>query len=569
MKLQTPLARGAAVGVLALLAACADRDGTPTLTGPDALLSVAADQDVPARASNPKATFVRMEADSLWTLIAAGDGRAVIGLKSPGKQRGVYRGKRLISQQEERSVTAALRGQPGVTVLDQSEHRPTLLVGIQDAATLRRIMQLPTVDYIEPARVRGDVSYNSEGSGCAYDIWGLATPVHPSGDMVASNQSLMGISSAWKRSNGYGLVIGLTDTGIYQSSTQMVTRFKFGQSANRAVLYDWTSNYTNGWTPESGGCSHGTRMAGVIAAPMDGVGPVGVAWGSSLISERHNADVEAVFDAWHAMEAIDRSVAHGAGIVVMAWGSRDFWFSHVADSIEGWYYYTGRMFVGAAGTSPCWGPAVVQGNVLFPAEMPEVIAVTAVGQDGRVTCDSHYGSEVDMAAYVKQPTTGRGSDVVSIQASSNAAAVIAGAAALVWSEYGNSTNNVGVRNRLQQWSSRRNFRSDSIGYGVPNVYGAVGGFVELLMLRPEPEVAPNTTVYLEARPTGDGPFTYLWNTGATTKGVSFNAGPYGTATYRSVTVTDQVDGTSRSWGGWFNSWSAVCPQPGPGGICPE
>jgi hypothetical protein len=34
-------------------------------------------------------------------------------------------------------------------------------------------------------------------------------------------------------------------------------------------------------------CGHGTRMAGVIAAPDDGRGVMGVAWGANLVNVRH------------------------------------------------------------------------------------------------------------------------------------------------------------------------------------------------------------------------------------------------------------------------------------------
>ncbi|MDQ3388079.1 MAG: hypothetical protein M3483_01115 [Gemmatimonadota bacterium] len=64
--------------------------------------------------------------------------------------------------------------------------------------------------------------------------------------------------------------------------------------------------------------------------------------------------------------------------------------------------YTDR---GAAGTSKC-NDILDDDNVVFPAEMDEVMAVTALEYPGGyVPCGAHHWPEVDLAAYHNQPTS--------------------------------------------------------------------------------------------------------------------------------------------------------------------
>jgi serine protease len=364
--------------------------------------------------------------------------------------------------------------------------------------------------------------------------------------MIPSTYNFMGIPEAWRIATGSGRTVGLTDTGIYYTGEQMTTNVRAGHSANRFVTYTNTTNYAEPYIADDA-CSHGPRMAGVIAAPRDNSGPVGVAWGANFVSVRHNDDVT-VFDAYYATQAINLAGSNGSDIIVMAWGAADVWFSSIEDAIKYWHYNFGRLFVGAAGSTGVCIDYLLRNNTFFPAEIPEVIAVTGVDDDGRLACNVMHGPGVDLAAHIDQVTTGRYSDVVTIMASSNAAGVVGGMAALVWNRYPTMSRDQ-VRQRLESMASYglSGNKDGDIGYGIVNAYRAVGGFYDLRIDGPTCLGAYEADeVTLTAMPYGDGPFTYKWHDGQTGKSATFLAPAPGETAEYLVYVTDGLEGKTRS-----------------------
>jgi serine protease len=115
--------------------------------------------------------------------------------------------------------------------------------------------------------------------------------------------------------------------------------------------------------------------------------------------------------------------------------------------------------------------------VVFPADMPEVVAVTGVTYPGGgVPCGIHYGAEVEVTAYLDIPSTGRyTADVVSMGGSSNATAVVGSIAALTWSRNPTLTRDQ-LRARLQQSGAYYPSRSSTQGFGLVNALKAVRGY---------------------------------------------------------------------------------------------
>jgi hypothetical protein len=103
--------------------------------------------------------------------------------------------------------------------------------------------------------------------------------------------------------------------------------------------------------------------------------------------------------------------------------------------------------------------------------------------------------------------------------------------------------NAQLREHLRRSASHYPDRNSQRGYGTLHAYKAVGGFVGLVLSGPT-SVYANTTHTFEAHPTGDGPFTYEWSNGATTRTTSYTIGEHGAGV--SVTVTDVVEGFSRT-----------------------
>lgn len=186
------------------------------------------------------------------------------------------------------------------------------------------------------------------------------------------------------------------------------------------------------------------------------------------------------------------------------------------------------------------------------------MAVTGVDYYGMIACEAHYGPKVEVAAHVYQPTTGavgKGSaQVVNISGSSNATAVIAGVAALIWSRFPSLSRDE-VRLRIHQGGLSYPTRGTSIGYGVINAHKSLGGLwyadvgcgnrgqCEFLYKLWN---CQTKTFYISHKG-GDGPFTYRWGTGDRGNQTSMTVCPTPGREERyslSVNVTDQSDGTT-------------------------
>lgn len=462
-----------AVLAMAVLAACSD--GAPTapgdLTQPDAAALARWEGPIPTRQQQHPGTFIEKSDAELWQFVQASDGVVVVGLKAPGGVRGTWRGKVLVSAGEKAQGRAAVTAQSGVQLLRADDLLPVLEVRLADQAALSAIRKLPFVDYVEPVTVHQDVPQFAGVGGCGWgSTWTGDRQYTSSGDVYSQKFTAMGIPSAWGYSTGAGIKIGLIDTGLSSGQGQFVSTFASGQSTGRTLSLLKISSQASVYDE----CGHGTRMAGIIAAPWDGQNVGGIAYRSSLVSVRHASGVATV-NSSDAAASVRLANQNGAQVIVMAWESLN-WLWQVSDEIEYWHYGRQVLFFGAAGTSGCWD-GILDSNVVFPADMPEVVAVTGVSYpNGGVPCGIHHGSDVELTSYLDVPSTGRyTADVVSMGGSSNATAVAGGIAALVWS-YNPWMTRDQLRARLQQTAQYYPSRSSEEGYGLMNALRAVRGY---------------------------------------------------------------------------------------------
>ncbi len=312
------------VGILCLafagLAACTDQNELPlTPNRPELVAADVGLQEVPPRTVDPRYNFVHMSDDSLWQRVVESGNVAVIGLKAPGANRGVYKGRVLIRHSEVVQAKETILALRGVEILNEHERLPVMRIKVPDIETFVRVRRLPFTDYIEPTTSK---TFAFADPGCSNDPFTGQTMYSASGDVTPLIYKRMYVDLAWNRSNGSGITIGLTDTGIYQSSDQMYLNFTGG--LNRTAEYYHTLA-TGGPLLDDSGCSHGTRMGGIMAAPRDGRGPVGVAWGANFVSARFNDDV-VTWDSFNAAAAIAKAASR-SHIITMAWGTATDWFN--------------------------------------------------------------------------------------------------------------------------------------------------------------------------------------------------------------------------------------------------
>src|SRR5437016_3488852 len=91
---------------------------------------------VPSRRSESDHSYSRLTDAGVWRAIAAKGGKALVGLKSPGRARGVYRGQVLVSDGERQSHRNSLLARHGIALQRESNTLPILQVQIADSGSL-------------------------------------------------------------------------------------------------------------------------------------------------------------------------------------------------------------------------------------------------------------------------------------------------------------------------------------------------------------------------------------------------------------------------------------------------
>lgn len=560
--------------------ACVDTV-SPVTDPPSATARDVAYATVPPRGSDLAHGWHHRPDSALWRGGGESGQRFAVGLKEPGSPRGVWRDRVLISERTWTSTLRMLSATPGLTLLSADTILPNVLVHLASPSVLSYVRGLPFVDYVEPSRPfapanRGGASGavqplfsggggSGSGSGCsdqaAYDhLYGTTTE----GDAISWSYASRwnDVVGAWRRSQGDGIRIALLDTGVDAYQPQLTSRFSIAPSGSRTIWHEYTSAGSGpAWRDD---CGHGTRMAGLIAAPLDGQSVVGIAYMADLISIRVGASVMPSQEALYAAIHMAMDPLRPAHIVVMGVATDDD-REQITDAIRYYWYRTdaagrrnGPIFIAAAGTNsamlyPNW-------NVVYPAELPEVTAVSAVDSTWTFDPDAHYGPEVDLSGFRPIATVGTpgihagSADVTRISGSSSATGSVAAIAALVWARYPWMTN-VQLRDHLYHNASRYPYRTDKDGYGTLHAYKAVGGFVGAGISGPNSTAAFSTETYT-AWTVGDGPFAYRWSNGATTQSTTYTVGEQGV--WITLEVTDLYENRVRearhrvdvSDGGW-------------------
>ncbi|WP_022823012.1 S8 family peptidase [Hymenobacter norwichensis] len=382
---------------------------------------------------------------------------------------------------------------------------PVLDVTVRELSTIKALRASKLVRYAEPMgyepnRPASTASKGTAGltsSGCDNNT---ATPnllagsdytVLPNGSKSSWNQDdqYHGMRTAWNQSTGQGVKILIIDTGCSSGQENLGTAFNQGLSSGRTIerLVTLPRNsifgipYGAAETPDDG-CGHGTSMAGAAVAPRgtDGAA-VGVAYNASLITVRAAEDV--FLDGSREVKGVsDAYVLAGnradVRIISMSMG-RLTSSSQMTDAIR-YAYNRGKLIFCAAGTSFDWSAGLV--SVIYPATLPEAVAVTGVKDNLTTRCDEcHVGADVEFSVVMQRSSNDlraltlamTGDAPSTVGGSSVATASMAGMAALVWARYPIETR-AQIMSRLVAASSNRNARSSSFGWGRVNVAAAVG-----------------------------------------------------------------------------------------------
>jgi hypothetical protein len=133
--------------------------------------------------------------------------------------------------------------------------------------------------------------------------------------------------------------------------------------------------------------SHGTATASVAAAPVNGRGIVGV-WPNARAL---NVPLPKEITCSRSADRIERAIANNAVVINMSYGSAGLCTPE----------YVALQFAVARGIVPvaAAGNEFAEGNPLeFPASLPHVLTVAAVGPDGSSSYFSNTSAAIDLSA---------------------------------------------------------------------------------------------------------------------------------------------------------------------------
>ena len=247
-----------------------------------------------------------------------------------------------------------------------------------------------------------------------------ANPTSAYADSIRDQQWHLGylhVAEAQKISQGEGVVVGLADSGVDPSATELGTAVLPGMEFGRAG---------DGRADTDG---HGTAMAGLIAGRGKGgnAGVLGIAPKSMILPLRVSPALDIGASNADLAAAVEWAVGHDAKVLCIALGGdSDARLQRALDKALA----ADIVIVAAAGNLP------KEKTVTFPASKPGVLAVGGVDRHGQHADVSTTGPEVALTApAVDIVSTNKGAKYGSSYGTSDATAIVAGAAALVRAKY--------------------------------------------------------------------------------------------------------------------------------------
>lgn len=270
-------------------------------------------------------------------------------------------------------------------------------VMLPSKAAERAVAKLEGVAHVEP-----DIVFSIDAKrGAAREVapWGV--------DRINAD-------AVWATTSADAVKVAVLDTGVDYLHPDLAANVVAGTS---------TVNYTPSFVDDNG---HGTHVSGIIAAPKNGSGIIGVApdadlYVAKVLDSQGNGYLSDI------IEGLQWAVARDVDVLNMSLGSP--YYSSAFDSAVQQAIASGVVVVAAAGNE---GSGI--DTVTYPAKFGGVVGVSSVDSVLRIAYYSSRGPAVDLAAPgTKINSTVPGGGYAIMSGTSMAAPHVAGAAALVLS----------------------------------------------------------------------------------------------------------------------------------------
>lgn len=237
-------------------------------------------------------------------------------------------------------------------------------------ANLRKNPNVAYVEFDQPRYVQGKMT-----------IQGKPGSVQPP-QVLPWGVDRIDAEKVWRKNEGEGVNVAIIDTGVDPDHPDLMANIEGVFSAIPPNNHTVDDHY-----------GHGTHVAGTIAAVNNEIGVVGVgpqidlwivrasAGGILLLSDLLEA-YQFCIDSW-----FDNDPNNNIQIISMSYGGG---YSQAEDELLQIAWNTNIILVAAAGNEG--------GAVIYPAALPNVIAVSAMNMDDEITSWSNHGPEIDLAA---------------------------------------------------------------------------------------------------------------------------------------------------------------------------
>lgn len=296
-------------------------------------------------------------------------------------------------------------------------------------------------------------------------------PTYSVNDSGYTNQNYLdylNIGNVWGSYKGSGVTVAVIDTGIDTDNAEFqgrISNYSYNASEDKIV-----KDYGNDWSLIEDEQGHGTAVAGVLGASMNGSGIVGVAPEVELLIIKVECDANGNFKRTSDLVfALYYAIERDADVVNMSFGSQSN-FNPFEDASR-----LGRdsdvVMVAAAGND---GSA----SIVYPAADENVIGVGALANDSWSLADySNYGENVNIVApgsvYTLVKNTSffsNGWTYGSMDGTSFSSPMVAGAIALMKS---NSTYRYATNEDITEMLYASCYDIGTLGYDNYYGYGAL------------------------------------------------------------------------------------------------